>query len=127
MDGAAAWPLVVVDASGAPPELAPTVVFDALMTAVERRETFAAVVRMPETPPRGRRVAGAVERVRLLKRLRPGLVERCRGLAFVMSEEAQRNNAKALRSGAVMWGCPTFATDDPAQARSWACARLGGD
>lgn len=28
--------------------------------------------------------------------------------------DAQQNNAKALRSGAVMWGCPTFATDDPA-------------
>jgi hypothetical protein len=117
--------LVMVDASGATPDSAHSVVFDALMAAVERRETFAAVVRMPETPPRGRRIAGAAERVRLLKRLRPGLVERCRGLAFVMSEEAQRNNAKALRSGAVIWGCPTFATDDPGQARSWALARLG--
>lgn len=116
--------LVVVDASGAAPEAAHAVVFDALMAAVERREAFAAVVRMPETPPRGRRVAGAADRVRLLKRLRPGLVERCRGLAFVMSEEAQRANAKAIRSGTVLWGCPTFATDDPAQARSWALARL---
>jgi hypothetical protein len=116
--------IVIVDASGAAPASAHTVVFDALMAAVERQETFAAVVRMPEAPPRGRRIAGAAERVRLLKRLRPGLVERCRGLAFVMSEDAQRNNAKALRSGAVMWGCPTFATDDPAQAHSWARARL---
>jgi hypothetical protein len=121
------WPLVAVDASDTTPDRAPTVVFDALMAAVERRESFAAVVSMPETPPRGRRVAGAVERVRMLKRLRPGLVERCRGLAFVMSEEAQRNNAKAIRSGAVMWGCPTFATDDPGQARSWALARLEND
>jgi len=118
------WPLVVVDASGTTPDAAPTVVFDALMAAVERREDFAAVVRMPETPPRGRRIAGAVERVRMLKRLRPGLVEHCRGLAFLMSEDAQRNNAKALRSGPSLWGCPTFATDDPGQARSWALARL---
>jgi hypothetical protein len=116
--------LVMVDASGAAPDSAHAVVFDALMAAVERREVFAAVIRMPETPPRGRRVAGAVERVRLLKRLRPGLVERCRGLAFVMTEDAQRNNAKAIRSGPVMWGCPTFATDDPGQARSWALAQL---
>ena len=118
------WPVVVVDASGATPETAPTVVFDTLMAAVQRREVFAAVVRMPEAPPRGRRIAGVAERVRMLKRLRPGLVEHCRGLAFVMSEEGQRNNAKALRSGPTMWGCPTFATDDPGQAHSWARARL---
>lgn len=116
--------LVMVDASGAAPDAAHAVVFDALMAAVQRREAFAAVVRMPEAPPRGRRIAGAAERVRLLKRLRPGLAERCRGLAFVMSEEAQRNNAKALRSGAALWGCPTFATDDPGRARSWALSRL---
>ena len=122
MDG-----IVDVDVTDATPEAAPTAVFEALMAAVERQEAFAAVVRMPETPPRGRRIAGAAERVRLLRRLRPGLVERCRGLAFVMSEDAQRNNAKALRSGAVMWGCPTFATDDPGQARSWALARLESD
>jgi hypothetical protein len=117
--------LVTVDASGAAPESAHAVVFETLMAAVERREAFAAVVRMPESPPRGRRIAGAAERVRLLRRLRPGLAECCRGLAFLMSEDAQRNNAKVLRSGAVMWGCPTFATDDPEQARSWALARLG--
>jgi len=120
-------PLVVVDASGASPDTAPTVVFDALMAALERGAAFAVVVRMPDVPARGRRVAGAVERVRMLKRLRPGLSEHCRGLAFVMSEDAQRGNAKALRSGAVMWGCPTFATDDPGQARSWAQARLADD
>jgi hypothetical protein len=45
----------------------------------------------------------------------------------VLSEEGQRNNAKQLRSGAKMWGCPTFATDDPGQARSWALARLESD
>jgi hypothetical protein len=121
------WPVVELDASGATPEAAPSVVFDTLMAAVERQEMFAAVVRMPEVPPRGRRVAGAVERVRMLKRLRPGLVEHCRGLAFVMSEEAQRNNAKQIRSGAAIWGCPTFATDDPRQARLWAQARLEGE
>ena len=97
------------------------------MAAVQRGEAFAAVVRMPEAPPRGRRIAGVAERVRMLKRLRPGLVEHCRGLAFVMSEEGQRNNAKALRSGAKMWGCPTFATDDPEHARSWAQSRLGSE
>jgi hypothetical protein len=121
------WPLLVVDVADATPDTAPTAVFDALLAAVQRREMFAAVVLMPEVPPRGRRVAGAVERVRMLKRLRPGLVEHCRGLAFVVSEEGQRNNAKALRSGAKMWGCPTFATDDPGQARSWARARLASE
>lgn len=121
------WPVLELDVSGVTPEAAPTVVFDTLVSAVERRETFAAVLRMPEAPPRGRRIAGVAERVRMLKRLRPGLVEHCRGLAFVLSEEGQRNNAKALRSGPKMWGCPTFATDDAAQARSWALARLEDD
>jgi hypothetical protein len=123
--------IVDVDVSDATPEAAPTAVFEALMAAVRRGELFAAVVRMPEVaaegPPRGRRIAGVAERVRMLKRLRPGLVEHCRGLAFVLSEEGQRNNAKQLRSGAKMWGCPTFATDDPGQARSWALARLESD
>jgi hypothetical protein len=123
----AGWPVVELDVSGVAPEAASTVVFDTLMSAVQRRETFAAVLRMPEAPPRGRRIAGVAERVRMLKRLRPGLVEHCRGLAFVLSEEGQRNNAKALRSGPKMWGCPTFATDDPRQARSWALARLEND
>jgi hypothetical protein len=119
--------IVEVNAADATPETAPTAVFEALMAEVQRGEVFAAIVRMPEVPPRGRRIAGVAERVRMLKRLRPGLVQHCRGLAFVMSEEAQRNNAKQLRSGAKMWGCPTFATDDPGQARSWALARLGSE
>jgi hypothetical protein len=119
--------IVDVDVADATPETAPTAVFEALMAAVQRGEVFAAVVRMPEAPPRGRRIAGAAQRVRMLKRVRPGLVAHCRGLAFVMSEEAQRNNAKSLRSGAKMWGCSTFATDDPEEARSWAQARLGSE
>jgi hypothetical protein len=118
-------PVVVVDASGETPERASTVVFDALMAAVQRWEEFAAVVRMPEAAARGRRIAGVAERVRMLKRLRPGLVEHCRGLAFVLSEDGQRNNAKALRSGAKLWGCPTFATADPGEARAWALSRFG--
>jgi len=126
MDG-----IVEVDVSDATPETAPTAVFAALMAAVQRGELFAAVVRMPEVAvegsPRGRRITGVAERVRMLKRLRPGLVEHCRGLAFVVSAEGQRNNAKQLRSGAKMWGCPTFATDDPGQARAWAVARLESD
>jgi hypothetical protein len=62
-----------------------------VMAAAQRRETVAAVVRMPEP------------------------AERRRGLAL----------PKALRCGPAIRGRPTFATDDPGQARSWAPDRLG--
>lgn len=116
------WPLVTLDVSALDPAAGARRVGDVLTAAMERRESFAAVVRMPEGRPR--RMAGAGERVRLLKTLRPGLRERCAGLAFVVSAEAQQANAKAIRAGAKLWGCPTTATDDPAAALAWAYQQL---
>ncbi|NLU73354.1 hypothetical protein HCC61_11810 [Streptomyces sp. HNM0575] len=124
-------PVVVIDASSVPAQAAPELVSDALLAALARDETFAAVVRMPETTPeampetmpRKQRVADAGNRVRMLKRLRPGLSARCLGLAFVMPESAQRENARAIRAGAKLWGCPTLTTDDLARAQAWAEAR----
>jgi hypothetical protein len=95
---------------------------DVLTAALERREPFAAVLRMPEGRPR--RLAGAGDRVRLMKALRPGLRARCAGLAFVVSAEAQQANARAIRAGAKLWGCPTTAADDPAAALAWARQQL---
>jgi hypothetical protein len=80
---------------------------------------------MGQVPPR-RRVTGAVDAVRILRRLRPGLVAQCRGLAFVMPAAAQRDHAKQIRSADKIWGCPTLTTDDVDQARAWADERLQG-
>lgn len=122
MDKPMTWPLLELDATS-PPD-GPAVVMQALREALARSEPFAAVIRMPPSTQRERRIAGAVERVRMLKALRGGLADRCRGLAFVMPLEAQRDNAKLLRSGSKMWGCPTTATDDLAAARAWAREQL---
>ncbi len=62
--------------------------------------------------------------MRLVKTLRPGLRNRCAGLAFVVSAEVQQANAKAIRAGAKLWGCPTTATHDPAAALAWARQQL---
>ncbi|MGI5460158.1 hypothetical protein ACQEWB_44760 [Streptomyces sp. CA-249302] len=107
---------------------APAAVADALGTAVEtaraRGGGFAAVVRMPPTVRRGPRLSAATERVRLLRRLRPGLAVSCRGLAFVVSAEVRQANAKAIRAGAKLWGCPTHTAETVTAARAWAQGRL---
>lgn len=118
------WPLLELDLTRTPQADAPRAVTAALRAAIERGEAFAAVLHMPDAP-RERRVAGAVDRIRMLKSVRPGLARHCRGLAFVMSERARRDNAKAVASGAKLWGCPTTAAADAAEARAWAAARLG--
>jgi len=116
------WPLVVLDVSAVDPAAGARRVEEVLTAALERREPFVAVLRMPEGRPH--RLAGAGDRVRLMKALRPGLRARCAGLAFVVSAEAQQANARAIRAGAKLWGCPTTATDDPAAALAWARRRL---
>ncbi|MGP4102453.1 hypothetical protein [Nonomuraea sp. KM90] len=116
------WPLVILDVSAVAPAGGTRRVGDVLTAALERREPFAAVLMMPEGRPR--KLAGVGERVRLIKTLRPGLRDRCAGLAFVVSVEAQQANAKAIRAGAKLWGCPTTATHDPAAALAWARQQL---
>jgi hypothetical protein len=114
-----------LDASGAGSDAeAARIVAQGLRDAVARLEPFAAVIRMPPGAQRKRRVAGAAERVRLLRRLRPGLRDHCRGLAFVLPIEDQQANAKAIAAGAKLWGCPTTATADVETARTWASAQL---
>ncbi|URM95590.1 hypothetical protein LUW76_15340 [Actinomadura madurae] len=120
------WPLVHLDVSDLAPAEGARVVADVLTEASGRHEAFAAVVQMPSTTERPRGIGGVSERIRMLKQLRPRLKETCRGLAFVVSAETQATNAKAIRAGAKMWGCPTFATDDVAAATAWAQAQLAG-
>lgn len=121
-----AWPLLRVRAAGLTAEEVPAVVGEALRAALDRGGPFAAVVEMPPVS-RARRPGGALEQVRLVRPLRGGLAERCRGLAFVMPAASLKANTKVVRSGPKIWGCPTYADDDPARAIAWAGERLAGD
>lgn len=118
------WPLVEVDAAELSIPEAQRLVGDALQVAIGRGEPFAAIVHMPAAAPGNRKIAGVAERIRMLKRLRPGLGTWCRGLAFVVSADARQQHARTIRSGDKLWGCPTLAVDDQAAAHAWALARL---
>jgi hypothetical protein len=118
------WPLVQIRTGDTPEDEIPALVWEALRAALDRDEEFAAVVEMPQVASRKGRVRDAVTRVRMVKQLRPGLADRCRGLAFVMPAEALRDNEKAIRSASKIWGCPTTAVDDFAHGREWARGRL---
>jgi hypothetical protein len=117
------WPLLEVRAADLQPGEVPGVVGAALSEAIERGETFAAVVETPDPRPRGR-VRGAVEQVRMVRRLRPGLARHCRGLAMVLSPDAIRDNTKVIKAGPRIWGCPVNAVSDLASARAWARDQL---
>lgn len=119
------WPVVHLDVSELAASEGARLLAAVLTRAAGRGEPFAAVVRMPSTAERPRVIGGVGERIRMLKQLRPRLKESCRGLAFVLSLEAQEANAKSIRAGAKLWGCPTFATDDISIAAEWAEDQLG--
>jgi hypothetical protein len=118
-----AWPLLEVRAADLPPAELHTVVGAALGEAISRGEAFVAVVQTPDMPRRGR-VRGAVEQVRTVRRLRPGMAEHCRGLAMVLPPSAIKDNEKVIRSGPKIWGCPVNAVSDLASARTWALGQL---
>lgn len=115
------WPLLEVRAADLRPSEVPAMVGAALGEAIGRGETFVAVV---ETSGRQGRVRGAVEQVRMVRRLRPGLVRHCRGLAMVLPVDAIRDNAKVIKAGPKIWGCPVHAVADLASARAWARDQL---
>ncbi|PZF84644.1 hypothetical protein C1I92_08270 [Jiangella anatolica] len=97
----------------------------ALRSAAERETPFAAVVVLTAAgpAPRGKE---ALARVRLLRQVRPGLSRWCRGLAFVLPDNAPGEVAQR-KSGDRLWGCPTLATRDVERARDWARRALAGD
>lgn len=123
--------VVYVDASTADMTEGTRLIGEGLLAATNRETPFAAVVVMPtsageaeRTGAGGRRLEGVGDRVRVLKRLRPGLHQWCRGLAFVATPEAQQVGAKAIKAGSRMWGCPTRTFDDVVTARTWAEQQL---
>ncbi|MEU8867943.1 hypothetical protein [Streptomyces umbrinus] len=113
------WPLLEIGAAELPHAEARSLVVRTLSAALDRGEPFAALVRMPPDAPRGGGAPDAVVQVRSLRELRPGLAERCRGLAFVLSAEEQARHSKVIQSGTAVWGCPTTAVDGPTAARVW--------
>lgn len=120
--------LLWVDTSELGIDDATRVVGERLLAATAAHTYFAAVILMPPNPgSRMRALINVRERVRMLKRIRPGLRQWCKGLVFVASADMQRDNAKAIRAGQKMWGCPTWATDDPDAARHWAEAQLSAE
>ncbi|WP_051580836.1 hypothetical protein [Pseudonocardia acaciae] len=125
-----AWPLVVIDASAVPVSRAPRLTLDVLGAALERGGDFAVVARLPTAAESGRGRQSPTERLALIrevKAIRPGLVERCRALVFVLSgEERQKHRAKLASSGK-FWGCPVEVAEVLADARALAGARLSAD
>lgn len=117
------WPLLVIRAAELPADEARGLVADTLAKALERDEPFTAVVELPPHPSR-HRVRAAMDQVRTIKRLRPGLVQHCRGLAMVVDESVLRDQAKLIKNGQRFWGCPIAAVTDPAEAHAWARERL---
>lgn len=113
------WPLLEISAAELPHAEARSLVVRTLSAALDRDEPFAALVQMPPDAPRGGGAPDAVQQVRSLRELRPGLAERCRGLAFVLSAEERARHSKVIQSGATVWGCPTAAVDGPTAARAW--------
>ncbi|WP_405696683.1 hypothetical protein OHA99_17730 [Streptomyces coelicoflavus] len=112
-----------IDATGLPMAEAQDLVLRELRGLTEQAQPFAAVLLMP-APPQRPGGPPATDRIRALKEIRPGLTAHCRGLAFVAPAEIPAERAKAIHSGDSLWGCPTTATQDMAEARSWAQSRL---
>jgi hypothetical protein len=119
------WPILLVRAGESAADQARRETLRALDEALARDEAFAVVVELPSE--QSGKVRDRLGHVRMIRRLRPGLAARCRGLAFVLPAEAQHRHAKLLGSGAKVWGCPVHADADPDGARSWARRRLAAD
>src|SRR3569833_450932 len=88
------WPLVVLDVSAGDPAAGARRVEEVLTAALERREPFVAVLRMPEGRPH--RLAGAGDRVRLMAARRRGGGAAARGL-----RRGHRADDRARRAGGV--------------------------
>jgi hypothetical protein len=122
-----AWPLVLarMPETAGDGEDVPGAVLDLLRAALERGSGFAVLVDVGAFPDR-RRIRAAVTHLRAAKALRPRLAERCRGLAMVVEGSASELERRS-RSGRRFWGCPTLATNDVEQARSWIAGQVGAE
>ncbi|RKT54277.1 STAS/SEC14 domain-containing protein [Saccharothrix australiensis] len=117
----ASWPLVEVRADGAPADESRRYLMDVLAKALARGEQFAVVVQVPDGPEEH---GGGGGMAKTLRSHRPGLQERCRGIAFVVGPEQAERARKMSEVGPKIMGCPTTAVHDSGEARSWAVGRL---
>ncbi|MEU3550315.1 hypothetical protein [Streptomyces longwoodensis] len=118
------WPLLHIGVAGLSHGDARALVAQTLDEALRRGEPFGAVMEMPPGVPQNENPDGRLQQVRAVRRLRPGLTERCRGLAFVLRPEQREQHAKVMLSGDKVWGCPTFPADSTEAARDWLRDRL---
>ncbi|MFD6278591.1 hypothetical protein ACFWFI_23940 [Streptomyces sp. NPDC060209] len=111
-----------IDATGLPMRDAQDLILRELRALTDRAEPFAAVLLMPAPPERPPAPGdeNATDRVRALKALRTALTTYCRGLAFVAPADILAERVNAIHSGEKLWGCPTTATQDVDEARTWA-------
>jgi hypothetical protein len=114
--------VVEIDATALTAADATVMVAEKLAEAIAEGGIFQAIVRMPRDTGRARD-AQATRSVRLLKEVRPGLVEHCTGLAFVADEDTKAAHGMAAEAGSRMWGCPTVTATSVDEARAWLVAR----
>jgi hypothetical protein len=118
------WPVLHIGAADLPHGDARALIARTLDEALRRGEPFGALMEMPPGVPRNENPDDGLQQVRAVRRLRPGLTERCRGLAFVLPSGQREHHAKVIRSGDKVWGCPTFSADTAAAAQDWLRGRL---
>lgn len=116
--------VVEIDAAGVPAAEATVLVAQRLGDAIAVGESFQAVVCMPQATERARGPQ-ATQSVRMLKEIRPGLVEHCVGLAFVADEATKAARGRSPEAEARLWGCPVTTVTSTDEAHAWLATRTG--
>ncbi|WP_103886540.1 hypothetical protein [Actinacidiphila yanglinensis] len=114
-----AWPPAVLDVGDVTASEARDAILRLLREGPARQEPFAALVDMSRTAaPTGEKDAKTADQARAIKELRPRLVARCRGLAFVIpaAPPAPAAPADAAEAGNRFWCCPVATVADRVQA-----------
>lgn len=114
--------LVEIRATELPTAEATAKVASELAEAIEAGGSFQTLVWMPQATERARGPQ-ATRSVRMLKDIRPGLVEHCTGLAFVADEVTKAARGRSADAEARLWGCPVTTVTSEDEARAWLSAR----
>jgi hypothetical protein len=101
-------------------------VLDALAEGLERDEPFALLVVMPQNAPSGHQRRDP-ERMAWLKRARPSIAARCRGMAYVLPGDEIRAVAPPADVASRLFGCAVASCDDEPTARAWIEDRIAAE
>jgi hypothetical protein len=113
--------VVEIDATALTAADATVMVAEKLAEAIAEGGIFQAIVRMPRDTGRARD-AQATRSVRLLKEVRPGLVEHCTGLAFVADDghrDERRRGASVARRAQRRGGTMTCEASGSGRRSRW--------